>query len=57
MTKKDYELIADTIQSVPFDPGALTPKFSVAQAFADALKATNPRFNREKFLKACGFYV
>ena len=58
MTKKDYELIAWAIADMSdtyegedwtFDGalGVMTWKM------ADALQATNPRFNRELFLNAC----
>lgn len=62
MTKKDFELIAQTIKAL------VAPSFEensqglfdaeargfVAWRFAEALRATNPRFNAERFLKACG---
>lgn len=54
MTKKDFELIARTIRS--FDKGwhsLVHQEFSAAMA--DALRHTNPNFDRERFLKACGF--
>lgn len=60
MTRKDFELIADTVRTVymrelshgsySLAMGALM----VAREFAETLAATNPRFNRERFLKACG---
>ena len=58
MTRKDYELIAETINRlrVDFDNGGDdTISLSlVADELADALEGTNPRFNREMFLTACG---
>jgi hypothetical protein len=60
MTKKDYELIAGVIAELvehKRDKGAFAhnPELStVADFFADTLADTNPRFNREIFLKACG---
>lgn len=60
MTKKDYELIAGVISDLveyKKDGGAFAhnPELStVAEFFADSLGGTNPRFNRELFLNACG---
>ena len=59
MTRKDYELIAQAISGMKdaYDGedwtinGAMHP---FACKLADALEGTNPRFNREMFLKACG---
>lgn len=50
MTRKDYELIAATIREIPAFPS----KRIVAEEFATALAGTNPRFDRDRFLKACG---
>lgn len=50
MTKKDFQLIADTIASFEVDE-AIT--YSMAERFADRLAETNPRFNRDRFIKAC----
>ena len=58
MTRKDYELIAETINRlrVDFDNGGddTISLALVADELADALETTNPRFNRELFLDACG---
>ena len=43
MTRKDYEWIADRIGPMMYSPIGL-------ELIADDLEATNPRFNREKFL-------
>ena len=57
MTKKDYELIAETINRlrVDFDNcGDDTISLAlVVDELADALEGTNPRFNRARFLSAC----
>jgi hypothetical protein len=45
MTRKDYELIAATIRNLPED----TQKDEIAQAFAAALRQTNPRFDPARF--------
>lgn len=52
MTKKDYELIAEVIATSWHGNGEL--KFHLADNMANALETTNPRFNREMFLTACG---
>jgi len=58
MTRKDYELIAGTLKALHDDfsnCGSDEVSLSlVAQELASALAGTNPLFNREKFLKACG---
>lgn len=50
MTKKDFELIAKTINGMP------VPFFTihaVAYAFAVALGKANPLFDRARFIEAC----
>jgi len=49
MTKQDYEIIAGVIKGLPMYP----TKKVVAKRFATRLEYDNPRFNRERFLKAC----
>lgn len=52
MTRRDYELVADTIRQLPL---ADTRREVVAIAFADSFAAqTGTRFNRWKFLQRCG---
>jgi len=55
MTKKDYELIAGVIHATAegnaWDRNTL---LELAFNMASNLQLTNPRFNREIFLKACG---
>ena len=53
LTRATFRLIADTINQsyTPDDP----QKKYIAQQFADVLAKTNPRFNRDKFMGACGF--
>ena len=48
MSRKDFELIARTISD-------LSPRSRVeaAAAFALALQAINPRFDKERFIDAC----
>ncbi len=51
MTRKDYELIAQTIRNSILPTGA---QAAIAGNLAVALRATNPRFDSERFVKACG---
>lgn len=54
MTKKDYVLIANTLSSLSkMTKGKATHEQYVI-ALANVLQSTNPRFNREKFIQACG---
>lgn len=60
MTRKDYVLIADTIANLreqQRDAGPFTNNPSlleVAEELAHALQGDNPRFDRDRFLVACG---
>lgn len=55
MTRRDFELIAQTINFASHNIGLLqSDRESLANEFADALRATNPQFDRARFLKACG---
>lgn len=62
MTRKDYELIAKSINHhlaiMGMSGKATSEEFlavgSVAQKIAQGLAEDNPRFDRQKFLKACG---
>lgn len=62
MTRKDYELLASTLERsriILSDNTVASARYieqteASAYAIADALAADNPRFNHEKFLKACG---
>jgi hypothetical protein len=60
MTKTDYELVASAIE---FSHQSLNDnQFNklydgierTAETIADYLQADNPKFNRNKFLEACG---
>lgn len=61
MTKKDFEVIAGALQQVRTidlsgialhsDADALHA--DICWTFADALAGTNPRFDRDRFLRAC----
>lgn len=58
MTKKDYELIARKLNDIAGMYDLHTPQnsllWTVADNLADGFKKQNPRFNRLKFLQACG---
>jgi hypothetical protein len=59
MSKKDFELIAGTIRTAELTAGhaeyasCQVARSQMAHAFADALAATNPRFDRARFVAAC----
>ena len=63
MTRKDFNLIAETIRLLPsFETfqadGKLYPTDVVnfdalCRRFAEALATTNPRFNTDRFVTAC----
>jgi hypothetical protein len=59
MTRQDFEFIAEIVRETIADPDLdscvkepLT--FHMSRKFADALAQTNPRFDRARFLRACG---
>ena len=52
MTRKDYVLIADTIATAWH--ASADSKADLAYKFADVLEEDNPRFDRARFLVACG---
>lgn len=60
MTKKDYELIAGIISNSIYTATKFKEEQGrgwvehIALEFAESLATTNPRFNRDLFLKACG---
>jgi hypothetical protein len=54
MTRKDFELIAATIEALDTQGLTTAQAKIVAQRFAKALAATNPGFKPERFIKACG---
>jgi hypothetical protein len=56
MQRAQFQFIADTIKAAwPCDvPLQNAARVRTAEAFADALAATNPRFDRARFLAACG---
>ena len=62
MTKKDFELIANTLLAARWEGPTPTGRNYIdydtypplVNDFADALATTNPRFDRARYLKACG---
>ena len=60
MTRKDYVLIASTLKTARDENMARFGGMArqgievAAEAMADALANENPRFDRERFLRACG---
>jgi hypothetical protein len=52
MTRKDYVMIADAIGGMTYL--SETDRATIAHDFADQLINTNPRFDRARFLTACG---
>lgn len=55
MQRAHFQLIADCLDDIKVNV-ALEPddKAVVARVFADRLRSTNPNFNRDRFLEACG---
>lgn len=56
MTRKDYEVIAKVIHDHADRAGAFRDEVEfLAVNMANNLYGTNPRFDRERFMRACGF--
>lgn len=57
MTRKDYVLLANAIANGIDDANKIEYQgftgHAIIQRIADALATDNPRFNRERFIKAC----
>lgn len=57
MTRQDYKLIAAVLKSVrpnPAEGGEDPVWFNVVVELCKTFKVENPRFNRGKFIAACG---
>ena len=60
MTRKDYELIAEIIRVAMYTTNKYNEEQGkswvehIALEFSDSLRSTNPRFDRARFLTACG---
>lgn len=52
MTRKDFELIAEVIKTSQYYSADY--RNEIARNMAQALATTNPAFNEDRFLKACG---
>ena len=56
LTRQHFEAVAQVLKAFP--EGAPTAsQAKLAEAFADMFEAENPRFERGRFLKACGVWV
>ena len=53
MTRQHFKLIAQVVSEI-ID---VQTRVKVAHIFADRLTATNPNFNRRRFLEACSVLV
>ena len=51
MTRKDFELTAQVVAGSAL---GREERRHIANSFADRFEQINPRFDRAKFLKACG---
>jgi len=49
-TRKDFQMVADLLKDNP----DMADRKAKAQDYCDKFKAMNPRFDKEKFMKACG---
>jgi hypothetical protein len=54
MSRKDYEAIAAIIKGARLYTSADDPVALIATALAAAFAQDNPRFDRARFLAACG---
>ena len=57
MTRKDFVALAEAIRRAKPEnelPEVRQGRVNVAESIADALYNDNMRFDRERFLKACG---
>lgn len=59
MSRKDYVAVAEAIERTKDDSHDVLDSYSVlkiaAQRVADVFAQDNPRFNRTRFMTACGF--
>ena len=60
MTKKDFELVADTLATLREPSGLITmpesERHKIAFALAGAFRANYPSFDSVKFLNAAGIF-
>lgn len=57
VTRKDYELLASVMRGALEAGGDSDTLFDVSLRFANACEGGNARFDRKRFLKACGWSV
>ena len=56
MTRKDFFIIARVLANYSAEGGVVTERDEIAYKLADDLAIAYPRFDRRKFLVACGVY-
>jgi len=57
MTKKDYILLAEALRSsAPASKKNYSQWVAAVQSITRALATDNPRFNADKFIRACGVH-
>ncbi len=54
LTKKYYEMIASLIAHAPWTDDEYPTKRALCDDFAEFLSIDNPKFDRARFLMACG---
>lgn len=54
MTKKDFELVAAAVRKEVYQGGVSFGIRAVVSNLCANFSHANPRFNREKFIAACG---
>lgn len=54
MTKKDYELIAQSLNFTTNNRQEESIRYKIAYGLVMRLQVENPLFDQRKFLKACG---
>lgn len=59
MTRKDFEMVANVLRDARVSGAEKSPAEEaliddIAAHFAQELSYTNPRFDRSRFLRACG---
>lgn len=55
MTRKDYQAIAKILNDSANKAESCLPVFDIAESLAIHFKADNARFDKNKFMQACGF--
>lgn len=56
MTRKDYVMIAEVLKKFVGDMGDVIDRDRICLDLADAFALDNPRFDRERFLVASGYF-